>query len=358
MRSGRLWLSLSISVLLLVLLVWRADIGGTLRSLWEANYLFVIPGLVFYFVAVLFRTIRWRLLLLPLCNATTRHLFPVVVIGYMANNLLPMRLGELVRSYYVGERENVSKSAALATIAVERVVDGVTLLFVLVAASIFLPVVGLLQDLGRDSGIPWPVLMALAIVPFVSALGLLTILAYRPGWLLLWVGPLLQRMPGGAAGRFTGLIDLFVTGLGVLRQPRRVAAIFALSLPVWLAEAAMYYTIALSFGLQESLGGAGGMAAAMLAVTATSNLATALPSVQGGIGPFEIAATATLAVLGTATDVAAAYALVLHAALLVPVTLLGLIYLWMDKRSLAQMARIGETTLAWFGRGPEKEETA
>ena len=111
MRSGRLWLSLSISVLLLGLLVWRADVGGTVRSLRDANYLFVIPALAFYFLAVLFRTVRWRLLLLPLCSATTRRLFPVVVIGYMANNLLPMRLGELVRSYYVGERERVSKSA-------------------------------------------------------------------------------------------------------------------------------------------------------------------------------------------------------------------------------------------------------
>ncbi len=358
MRSGRLWLSISISVLLLGLLVWRADVEGTVRSLREANYLFVIPGLAFYFLAVLFRTVRWRLLLLPLCTATTRRLFPVVVIGYMANNLLPMRLGELVRSYYVGERESVSKSAALATIAVERVVDGVTLLFVLVVASVFLPVVGLLQDLGRDSGIPWPVLMALAIVPFVSALGLLTMLAYRPGWLLIWLGPLLRRLPGGAAGRFAGLVDLFVTGLGVLRQPRRVAALFALSLPVWLAEAAMYYIMGLSFGLQESLGGAGGMAAAMLAVTAISNLATSLPSVQGGIGPFEITATATLVVLGTTSDVAAAYALALHAALLVPVTLLGLLYLWLDKRSLVQMAQMGEETFAWFGRRGKKEEAA
>ena len=240
----------------------------------------------------------------------------------------------------------------------ERVVDGVTLLFVLVAASVFLPVAGLLQGLGRDSGIPWPVLMVVATVPFVSALGLLVLLAYRPGWLLLWFDPLLRRLPDRVAGRFAGLVDLFVTGLGVLRQPKRVAALFALSLPVWLAEAAMYYIIALSFGLQDSLGGVGGMAAAMLAVTATSNLATSLPAVQGGIGPFEITATATLVLLGTATDVAAAYALALHAALLVPVTLLGLVYLWQDKRSLAQMARAGETTLGWFGRGSEKEEVA
>lgn len=358
MRSGRLWLSLSISILLLGLLVWRADVGETVGSLREANYLFLIPGIAIYFVAVLFRTVRWRLLLLPLCNATTRRLYPVVVIGYMANNLLPMRLGELVRSYYVGEREEVSKSAALATIAVERVVDGVTLLFLLVVASIFLPVAGLLEGLGRSSGISWPVLMALVVIPFMAALGVLITLAYRPGWILLLVGPLVRRLPGGAAGRVEGLVELFVTGLGVLRQPRRVAALFALSLPVWLAEAAMYYTIALSFGLQESLGGAGGMAAAMLAVTATSNLATSIPAAQGGIGPFEITATATLVVLGTATDVAAAYALALHAALLVPVTLLGLLFLWMDKRSLAQMSRMGERTLGLLGRGSGKETVA
>ena len=69
-------------------------------------------------MAVGFRTLRWRLLLSHLKSIPTTRLFPVVVVGYMANNLSPARRGELVRSYYLSRRERCSASAALATIAV------------------------------------------------------------------------------------------------------------------------------------------------------------------------------------------------------------------------------------------------
>ena len=104
----------------------------------------------------------------------------------------------------------------------------------------------------------------------------------------------------------------------------------------------MYYVIGFSFDLASALGGAGVMVAAILAVTATSNLALSFPSSQGGIGPFELFAAATLVVLGVQGETAAAYAVALHVALLVPVTLLGLLYLWMGKDSLVRLVRMGE----------------
>lgn len=259
----------------------------------------------------------------------------------MANNLLPVRLGEVVRSYYVGQREGVSKSAALATIVVERVFDGVTLLFFLVVVSIFLPVAGLVQDLARDIGVPWQLLVVGTTLPFVLVLGFLTLVAYRPWLLLRWIGALTRRLPGRVGANVMGLAELFITGLGILRQPRRLAALFLLSLPVWLMEVAMYYVIGFSFDLPSPLGGVGAMAAAMLAVTATANLAVSLPSSQGGIGPFELFAAATLVVLGVQGEIAAAYAVALHVALLVPVTLLGLLFLWMERDSLVGLLRMG-----------------
>ena len=349
MRSRRFWLGLAVSLLFLGLLLWRVDLDETVRSLREANYLFVIPGLVFYFTAVAFRTLRWRILLLPLRRIPARRLFRVVVVGYMANNLLPVRLGEVVRSYYVGQREGVSKSAALATIVVERVVDGVTLLFLLAAVSVFLPVTGLVQGLATDIGVPWPLLVTATAAPFLGVLGLMMLVAYKPWWALRWTSVVTGRLPTRVEARVMGLAELFVTGLGVLRNPRRLALVFLLSLPVWLAEGAMYYVIGFSFDLPSALGGAGAMVAAMLAVTVTSNLATALPSSQGGIGPFEFFAAATLVALGAQGEVATAYALALHVALLVPVTLLGLLYLWVGRDSLVRLVRAGESDASTSG---------
>ena len=339
--TNRIWLGLAVSILFLGLLLWRVDPGEVLDSLRKANYVYLVPGIVLYFtVALAFRTVRWRLLLLALRPIPIGRLLPVVVVGYMANNLLPLRLGELVRSHYLGQREGVSKTAALTTIAVERVVDGVVLLFLLVVMAFFLPMTGMVEGLARDTGIPLPLLVTGATTPFVGILALLILAARNPAWFLRVVSGLAKLMPDYAREKVMELADKAVTGLSVLRNPRQMGMMFLLSLPVWLGEAAMYYVIGFSFGLDDALGGAWTMVPAIIAVTATSNLATAVPASQGSIGPFELFATGTLVVLGVSAETAAAYALTLHVALLVPVTLAGLVYLWAGKDSLGQLVRM------------------
>ena len=137
MINGRkLWLGMALSVGLIALFLLTVDLGRMADALADANYIYLIPGVGSYMVSVLFRTFRWRVLLGHLAQVRAARLYPVVVVGYMANNLLPLRLGELVRSYYVGEREGLSKTSALATIMVERVLDALVLLFFILAARI------------------------------------------------------------------------------------------------------------------------------------------------------------------------------------------------------------------------------
>ena len=112
---------MGISAVLLLVLIYQIDAGEIKDALVNANYAYLAPSIVLYFIAVFFRTVRWRYLLSPLRQFPVRRLYPVVVIGYMANNLLPVRLGELVRSYYLARRENINTSSTLGTIAVERV---------------------------------------------------------------------------------------------------------------------------------------------------------------------------------------------------------------------------------------------
>ena len=93
----------------------------------------------------------------------------MVVVGYMANNLLPLRLGELVRSYYVGEREGVSKTAALATILIERLMDALTLIVFVAVIAVFVPLNAVAEGFGDRSSVPWPLLAAAVSVPFAAA---------------------------------------------------------------------------------------------------------------------------------------------------------------------------------------------
>ena len=325
---------------LLVLRLWD-DREETVDSLADANFLYLVPGIALYFLAVVFRTLRWRFLLSHLKSIPVSRLFPVVVVGYMANNLLPVRLGELVRSYYLGQREEVSKSAALATIVLERVFDGVTLLLLLAAAALVLPVGGLVQDLAERSGIPVYLLVIGTVAPFVMVLSLMITAAHWPAWPIRVIAPLARRLPRRASASFLDLAELFITGLTSLRDLRRVQMLLALSIPVWLLEASMLYVIGFSFELQDHFSNQVEMVAVILAVTATSNLATSLPSSQGGIGPFEFFAIGTLVVLGVSAPVATAYTITMHLALLVPVVVVGLAILWWQNVSFRDLSYMG-----------------
>ena len=342
MGSKRLWLGLAVTLVFLGLLLLRVDLGETVESLAKANFLYLIPAIGLYSMAVVFRTLRWRFLLSHLKAIPTSRLLPVVVVGYMANNLLPVRLGEVVRSYYLGQREGVSKSAALATIVLERVFDGLTLLLLLAAAALVLPVGGLVEDLAERSSIPVYLLVLGAIAPFVIVLALMIAAARWPGWPVRALAPLTRRLPVKMGLSLVELTGLFITGLASLRDIRRVQMLLLLSLPVWLLEASMLYVIGFSFELQDHFSGQVEMAAVILAVTATSNLATSLPSSQGGIGPFEFFAIGTLVVLGVPAPVATAYTITMHAALLLPVVVVGLATLWWQHVSFRDLSHMGK----------------
>ncbi|MGN6675794.1 MAG: lysylphosphatidylglycerol synthase transmembrane domain-containing protein, partial [Thermomicrobiales bacterium] len=139
LKGWRLWLGLVISLGFLYLALRGQDLGQVRRALAAADYRYLLPAIVIYFAGVWVRALRWRHLLAPVRPLTARALFPVVVIGYMANDILPWRLGEFVRAYALREREHVPASASLATIAVERIFDGLAMLCFLLVASVFIP---------------------------------------------------------------------------------------------------------------------------------------------------------------------------------------------------------------------------
>ena len=355
-KSFRFWLAIGISVLFLGIFLSRLDLRDTWEHIGEANYFLLVPAIIVYFGSVYFRTLRWQYLLAPVKKLRVQRLYPVVVVGYMANNILPVRLGEVVRAYYVGERENVSKVSALATIAVERVFDGLTLLFFAAIVGAFLPLAGVLQGLADKAGVPW-VLLALAMsLPFAGVLLFMVAAAMSPPWFVVLLDRTTGMLPGRIRDRVRGLINVFIAGLASLKDPRRLAVVFLLSLPVWLMEALMYYIVAFSFDLQNTFGLAE-LAGVILLVTAVSNLATSIPAAGGGVGAFEVAAAATLEVLGADASAAGAYTIVVHAALLLPVTLLGFVFLWAEKVSFGQLtrdSRMQASPLAYPAPGAEE----
>ncbi len=339
LASRRLWLGLAVTGGFLALLFLKFDFTDMRHALGEANYLYVVPAVAIYFVSLYFRAFRWSYLLRPFVSTKTARLYPVVLVGYMANNLLPVRLGEFVRSYYLSTRESARGSTALATIVVERVVDGLTLLFLLAATALFLPVSGLADRVSEEVSLPVWLVGALVVVPFVGVLSIMLLISLLPDLFLRVTDRLVSLLPEGSQGRASGVAKRFIAGFEGLHWPKRLLTVFVLSLPIWLAEGVMYYIIALGFDLQSELDSIGVMIAAMLVLTSVSNLATALPSSQGSVGPFEFFAALALVSMGVGSGVASAYAVVLHLALLLPVIVAGLAHLATQSVSLRQLTR-------------------
>jgi uncharacterized protein (TIRG00374 family) len=329
LKTRRFWIGVVFSAALLSLFFVQVDLSETADTLRSANYIWFIPAIAIYFVAVLFRSLRWHFFLRPLKPISPWRLYPVVVIGYMANNLLPMRLGEFVRSFFLSEREGISKSATLATIILERVFDGVGLLIIALIVWPLLPVPDVLRDFTEDSGFPLNLLLFLVIAPFAIVLGIFAAVALSPRFGRGIVRVILVVVPGALKHPAESIMQAFVDGLASLRNPRRILAALLLTFPVWIAEGSMYYLISLGFDIDQPFH-------AMMFTTSTSNLATSLPSSAGGVGPFEYATRVTLEGLGVAGEIAAAFAIALHVALLAPVTMLGLLFMWTQNLSLKQ----------------------
>jgi hypothetical protein len=314
-------------------------IGGVLG---DANYAYVAPSLVFYFIAVWFRSARWKFLLRPLIGKPKKSIYSVVVVGYMANNLIPVRIGEVVRSYYLSLREACSAPAAFGTVAVERATDVLALLFFLAAAGL-MGTVGVERAVGDiSSEIPGgaPVLALIALLPFVGVFSVVIVISTASSTTVLgWFDRLMFMIGKGLRTRLLGIAGRLLEGLTVVSSPMDLAKVFTWSLPVWAAEAVMYYLIALGFDLRPIFDSQVEFIAAILVFTAAANLAGVLPSTAGSWGPFDFFGAAALVALGVGQDVAAAYALTVHVALWLPPTILGAVLLVMDGNSLAGLLK-------------------
>ena len=362
MNGGKkFWVGLLLSAIFLALFFVTLDFGRLIDTLAEANYVFVVPGIGLYLVGVWFRTLRWQWLLKHKRPVKASRLFPVVVVGYMANNLLPMRLGELVRSYYVGEREGISKTAALSTIFIERLLDAITLLTFVAMLSLAVPLATVTRGFEEQSTVPWALLVTGTTVPFGAAfIGLLLIASY-PNKSLGLVRAFVRPIPSGAEARILGFVELFVEGLASLKSPKMVGVLFLLSIPVWLFEAGLFVLVGYSFGFHEIYDSVPDLIIAMVLVTAIANIGASIPAAPGGIGLFELIARETLVLLPLAAidrAVAGGYVAVVHASLLLPMIVLGQVFLWSEHVSLRSLTRRGQEDSSPAASLPHQEQTS
>jgi uncharacterized protein (TIRG00374 family) len=311
LRSIRFWASFAISVVLVGLFLRATHPREIANALQEANYWWLIPATSALFVAISARCVRWSVLMRPVAPMSPARLFPYAIIGYMANNLIPARAGELVRAYVLGDREDVSKMGTFGTIAVERLFDGCALVLMLLIAGAF---VGF--ESGRLQAIAWvsSVVFASAVVGFY----VLTLREQRAKRTIHWF---LRFLPARYEHQAESMADSLVGSLRSVHDPRSLLLVAAFSGIAWVIEAGSYALIGQGFDLGVGLGN-------YFLLLAAANLAIIIPTFFGGTGPFEWAAKLVLVGAGVDETVAGAYSIVAHAVVLIPTTIIGLILLW------------------------------
>jgi uncharacterized protein (TIRG00374 family) len=317
-KRWQFWLGLVISAGFLFLALQKVNFQQIWKAIFAANYWWLIPSITVYFIGVWARAWRWRYLLRPLKEIPTKRLFPTVCIGYMGNNIYPIRAGELLRAYVLKNDEGVAISASLATIIVERIFDGVIML-----GFIFLNI-NELSTLNSTSGLGNNIsIRAIAIwgaVIFLGALGVFLLAAMFPlkaEKVVLWIINLL--IPKKWREKTSAIMLRFMTGLESLKSPKDAMLIFLTSIIVWLLETGKYWFLMHAFPFSVSF-------FALMLMNGIANLVTTIPSAPGYIGTFEAAGSAVLRAYGIEASIAFAYTVVLHVALWLPITLLGAYY--------------------------------
>ncbi|MBV9173497.1 MAG: flippase-like domain-containing protein [Chloroflexi bacterium] len=303
-------LGLGLTVIFLVLALQRVDLSSVGQELRSVNYVWLLPSAMCTLVGYVLRTVRWRVILSGSARAPVRTLFPVLMMGFATNNLLPGRLGEFWRAYMLGRKRNVSKSTALASVVVERVFDGLTLVVLLLLVSLGIQLPGWSRN----------VALAAALI-FIAATAATAVLIWQPrlvrATVRIFVRP--QRIRGLVEPR----VDAFIAGLASLRHARVLLIAAGLSATVWLFELGSY--LLLSRGVNLDLPRSIEVPALGLALV-TINLGIMVPSGPGYVGTQEFFGTSALAVVNANPQTALVLVAVSHLVQYVVVTGLGLLF--------------------------------
>jgi uncharacterized protein (TIRG00374 family) len=328
-------LGVVLSLLFLWLAFYKVQLNQVLDALRAADYRLIALAALFTFLGYFFRTLRWGRFLLPQKRIPVSRLYPVLVIGFALNNIFPGRPGEFARAISLGQREGLPKTLGLATVVLERVMDGLTLIaiFAVIALGFDLP------GWGRNAEI-------VSIAIFAFALAAILILLWRQDWAAAILARVASILPARLSERLNRMFGSFMLGLHALRSPRDVLAIAFYSFGVWLCEGVHYFLILSAFGILSTLSARAQAAAFTLVIV---NLSIAIPAAPGGVGAFEWAGRLALGVFGVAAERAIPAVLVAHTIQYLLVTGLGVLFTAREGVRLTQAVETVERSRAESG---------
>lgn len=304
----RLTVGITISAFFLWLVIKDIDFRNVLDSLGKFNLPLLLLGLAIWLVGYLIRGFRWQYFLAHIKKINFWTSFKVLVIGFAGNNLLPLRAGEVIRAYFLGQNQDISKSSVLATIGAERVFDGFAIIFLMLVGA---------RSLTMPDWVSYAIEFSFLL--FVAAMAFFVLMVMREDWFSRFAKFVFGLFPQSLGSRLENILEHFIHGLKFLRSPVALTKIIVLTFVIWTIEASFYYIAALSFAFPLNFFKA-------LFLMGVINLGVLIPSSPGYVGTFEFFAVKTLALFGVGNEAALAYALIVHLCQHLPISVMGILF--------------------------------
>lgn len=314
--------AVAITVAALVFALWNADLTLLWETLLSGKHWVMLPFLAVLAAFYLANAIRWGLLLRPFGRFSLRQVTPSMMIGFAANNLLPLRVGEIIRAYLFARDFREARSGVLMTLVLERVLDLIAILGIYALGLSLLPEAPAAMRTGM-----W--LAAVGIAAVTVAIFAFSMQRERANRLWLLIA---ARTPQTVQSRGSAYLEQFAKALAPMLKPSVLSLLVAQSITRWGLAALLTWLCVYAYG--DSI--APELAMVVIGVTA---LAVSLPSVPGFVGPIQAAFVFALTPFGVSQESALAASILFLLGHWVPVTLVGTLMLASRHQSFKRLER-------------------
>jgi uncharacterized protein (TIRG00374 family) len=315
-----------ISLFFMVLLFRKIDFGQLAAAFQKLKWSYLAFAIVITFVSYSLRAVRWHYLILPMKKASPRNLLAATIIGYMANNLLPARLGEFIRAYMLAEKEKLDASSVFATLVLDRLCDGFTVLIVLVMTFFTVKLPPGMEKVQQGLVSGGYIMLALYLVIIVF----LILLKRSTTRTISMVALLLKPFPAAVSEKVIPLLGSFIFGIKMSSRPRDLMALTISSILIWATAAWPVDLLLKAFGIHLPF-------TAALFILVFLVFAVMVPASPGYVGTYHAACVYGLMAFNVSKELSLSVALIIHAVNFFPVIMLGFWFLWRDNISLSAL---------------------
>lgn len=335
-RAGRIdkkfLVGIAISLFFLFMLFRKIDFNQLRQAFTTLQWRYLFLSVFITFISYSLRAIRWHYLLLPQKKAAPRNLMAATIICYMANNLLPARLGEIIRAYVLAEKENLETSSVFATLVLDRLFDGFSVLVILVITFFTVqlpPGMGKVQG-GLVSGGYVTLALYIAVIVF------LVFLKRSTNATLKLVATLLKPFPSNLSSTIIPLLGSFISGIRLTSKPGELLALLISSTLIWVTAIWPIDFLLKAFNINLPI-------TAAMFILVFLVFAVMVPASPGYVGTYHAACMYGLMAFNVSKEQALSVALVIHAVNFFPVILVGFFFLWSEKISFSSLGKYGSS---------------